>query len=445
MNVLSDALKSIEVFTPNEFPSWTYVEREQNFERQVMDGLRTPNIIISVSGPSKSGKSVLLQKAIGKDSLIRIFGPQIKIADDIWTAVLDWMGSPSSSMEQQTSASTNTTTIGGQAGFALPGVVALGGKSDASDSSTYTDVRGATRARAGLKQVEREIANSDFVVFLDDFHYMSRSLQVEVAKQIKAAAELGIKICTASVPHRSDDVVRANTELRGRVQAIDMEYWTKDELVQIGREGFPRLGIVFDDTFINKLAVEACGSPQLMQSLCLQTCYRLDVYEARAGMPKFTPDDSDLRKILESTSTLADFGTVVEAMHAGPKLRGQDRNQYPFKDGTIGDVYRAVLLAVASDPPIMSFPYNNLLTRVSNICVDNAPVGSSISEACSQINKIAAKSVETETGVQGLPPVEWDTTADVENLYVAEPYFLFYLRSAPKLKKIAINTNGPGA
>ena len=144
-----------------------------------------------------------------------------------------------------------------------------------------------TVARAGLKQVQYKIAKSDFVVFLDDFHYMPRELQVEVAKQLKAAAELGIKICTASVPHRSDDMVRANTELRGRVQSIDMEYWNLRELEQIGKSGFPWLNMHVDDGFIARLAVEACGSPQLMQTLCLQTCFRLDVVETLPTMKVF--------------------------------------------------------------------------------------------------------------------------------------------------------------
>jgi len=34
------------------------------------------------------------------------------------------------------------------------------------------------------------------------------------------------------------------------------------------------------------------------------------------------------------------------------------------------------------------------------------------------------KSVAKDTGVQGVQPIEWDTTADVENLHIAEPYFL---------------------
>ncbi len=70
-----------------------------------------------------------------------------------------------------------------------------------------------------MAQVAREVGNSAYVLFLDDFHYMPRDLQADVAKQLKAAAELGIKTCVANVPHRADDVVRANPELRGRVQS----------------------------------------------------------------------------------------------------------------------------------------------------------------------------------------------------------------------------------
>ena len=139
--------------------------------------------------------------------------------------------------------------------------------------------------------------------------------------------------------------------------------------------------------------------------------------------------------ITEVTSSLADFSTVVEAMHAGPKMRGQERSEFSFEDGSKGDVYRAVLLAIATDPPTISLRYAELMSRINDLCVDKAPVGSSISEACIQIGKIASRSVGRDTGVQGAAPIEWDTTANVENLHVTEPYFLFYLRSSPKLRR----------
>lgn len=436
-NVIAEpVLQASEVFTPNDFPAWTYVERRQDFDNQVFLGLKTPNMIISISGPSKSGKSVLLQKVVGKDHLIRIFGPQITQPEGVWSAALDWMGTPTSSTSQDTQTSTDTSTIGGQGSLSLLGVGGISGKTESTTGAAITGSKASTYGRSGIRQVQHEIGSSDYVVFVDDFHYMARELQVEVAKQLKAATELGIKICTASVPHRSDDVVRANPELRGRVQAVDMAFWNEEELVEIATRGFPMLNMEFEANFMLQLAIEACGSPQLMQSLCLQTCFRMNVFETCATARRFAVSGDDIKRILETTSATTDFSTLVEAMHVGPKLRGQERKEFTFKDGTIGDVYRAVLLALASDPPAMSLTYNALLGRIGAVCADAArvPVGSSVSEACTQIDKIAKKSVEVDTGVQGTQPIEWDTTADVENLHIGEPYFLFYLRASPRLR-----------
>ena len=100
----------------------------------MLTALQTPNIIVSVSGPSKSGKSVLLQRAIGKDYLIRIFGPQIESAGDLWSAVLDWMESPTSTTEQTSQTSSNGTVVKGNASFSLPGgVLSLGGGTEGSN------------------------------------------------------------------------------------------------------------------------------------------------------------------------------------------------------------------------------------------------------------------------------------------------------------------------
>src|SRR3954466_949138 len=97
-------------------------------------------------------------------------------------------------------------------------------------------------------------------------HYMNKETQQEVARQIKEAAEKGVRICTASVPHRSDDVVRSNPELRGRVRAIDFEYWKLPEILQIADAGFPALGIDLPQGVREYLGNEAFGSPQLMQA-----------------------------------------------------------------------------------------------------------------------------------------------------------------------------------
>jgi hypothetical protein len=212
-----------------------------------------------------------------------------------------------------------------------------------------------------------------------------------------------------------------------------MEYWKPDELPRIGDRGFPALNMGVKEPTIGRLCDEACGSPQLMQSLCLQTCYRLDVFDKLTQPKEFNVTNEDVAKVLESTSTMADFSTLVEKMHEGPKLRGQERKEYSFTDGTRGDVYRSVLLALSADPPSMTLPYAELMSRVQMVCVDESPVGSSVSEACIQIDKVAERLSQPESAVGSLKPVEWDTSSSVETIHMAEPYFLFYLRSSQRL------------
>jgi hypothetical protein len=76
------------------------------------------------------------------------------------------------------------------------------------------------------------------------------------------------------VPHRSDDVVRSNTELRGPVTAIDTSYWSESELEQIAYRGFRELNADIAPPIIQRLTRESFGSPQLTQAIGLKFLFR---------------------------------------------------------------------------------------------------------------------------------------------------------------------------
>lgn len=423
-------VRATDVFTPSDFPVKTYVARDDEaMERRLRDALTTPGEIVSVSGPSKSGKTVLVQKAVGEDELIIVTGAGMESGAMLWDRVLNWMGVPA---ETTTAA---RTEIGGSASGSATGktgipFVAQGEVAgSASVSGSKGSERSLTTARTGMQQVANEIANSDFVVLIDDFHYMPRDVQSAVAREIKEAARLGVKICTASVPHRSDDVVRGNPELRGRIRAIDSEYWDTAHLVTIAKLGFPLLNLEIDDNTVRFFAKEASGSPQLMQALCLQTCFSLDKRDFQPQVRKLEIDDSVRHEILEETSSRTDFSSLVAKCHKGPNTRGTERKEFVFSDGTKGDVYRAVLLSLAADPPSLSCNQKDLAVRIAGTCVSDVPSNSSIYQACGQISKLAIDMYPDQR------VIEWDSDENV--LDIVDPYFLFYLRWSSKLKSLA--------
>ncbi|MGQ2968002.1 MAG: hypothetical protein ACT6RF_04570 [Allorhizobium sp.] len=417
-------LRVTEVFTPNDTPVYTYVDRsEKRLESDLKSALETPKVVMSISGPSKAGKSVLIHKMIDPDLIILISGATISTPDDLWDQALQWMGGAET--ESETDATATTGSMGGGVKGGASAIIAKGEVSG-SFSSSLTGSTSVTKTRrvGGVGGVIKEIANSDFVLFVDDFHYIPKGIQSAVGRQIKFAAERGVRICAASVPHRSDDVVRSNPELSGRIAAVNVGYWSELELQVIGKLGFSKLNMDLANSVIERLAQEAFGSPQLMQSLCLNLCREKLVSEQLDVVERISIDEGDLAKVFERTSAMSDFSSVVDGLHAGPKERGQERKQFRFSDGSVGDVYRAVLLAISAEPPQLTFTYDNLLDRVQSITVDEKPVGSSISQALSQMDTPLSKNLSPL-----VPLLEWDENI----LTIIEPYFLFFLRSSSKL------------
>jgi len=421
-------MKVQQVFTPNDTPTVTYVDRsEHKLEQTLRDHFDTPKIVVSISGPSKSGKTVLIRKVVPEDTLITVAGAGIESSDHLWDRVLGWMGAPSERTVTQQS-NTQANIAGEAAGNAGIPFVAQG---EAKASGGLSHSRGSeeskTYLRRGADQVIKEISNSSFVVFIDDFHYIKEELREEIGKEIKVAAENGVKIFTASVPHRADDVVRSNTELRGRVAAVDLAFWSENELKQIANKGFAALNVDLAPAISKRLAEEAFGSPQLMQAICLNLCYVLGIRETLPEHVRIDVSPDQLEETLLRTSTFTDFSKMVLALHTGPRTRGTERKEHTFRDGTKGDVYRSILLSVKSDPAKLSLSYEDILNRVRDVSIGEAPVGSSITSALEQMAFIATDLQPTNS------PLAWDG----DNLDITDPYFLFFVRCSAKLSDIA--------
>src|SRR5689334_10152614 len=88
-------LSAAEVFTPTSYPVYTYVQRDQlHHERLLLEWTRSTTQIGSVSGPSKAGKTVLVQRVVGEGNLITVSGASVRAPDQLWERVLDWWGEP---------------------------------------------------------------------------------------------------------------------------------------------------------------------------------------------------------------------------------------------------------------------------------------------------------------------------------------------------------------
>lgn len=412
-------MKIKDIFTPGRFPTWTYIDDHlKDKEQQLIDTLDDGSMLVSISGPSKSGKTVFVENILGKDNLIQVTGAGVRDTSDLWLRVFDIIGTPIQRTQQ--SGSSSTGSMSGKI-TAEGSLFVVKGKGEAGVSTSSTNQSSTTEKISidYLQLLIRELAGSDFVIFIDDFHYIEREAQSLLAQEIKEAIRQGVKFICASVPYHSDDVIRSNPDLRGRFFSIDFDYWGDEVLKKIAYKGFDKGNIVYRHELIDKLCAEAAGSPQLMQYLCLNACYEKGIRDRPDDPIDMVYERDFLERICRRTVASTDYSSIANKMLEGPKTRGSDRKSYISNLGWQGDVYQFLLKAISIDPPCLTFRYHPLVDRIASLCRGNTPSGSSITNACHHTANIANDAANNNI-------VEWDADNDVFD--IRDPYLLFFLR-----------------
>lgn len=148
-------LPAQEVFTPGGFPRYTYVaQRNHEYEAQLRDGLTTSGILISILGPSKSGKAVLVEKVVA-DRAVRIDGAEVSSADYLWERVVARIGR---ALERSTSAEeTKSSDLGTEveAKGGIPFIVEARAATSYSSGGSKSGAETLRYAPAGLDEAIR--------------------------------------------------------------------------------------------------------------------------------------------------------------------------------------------------------------------------------------------------------------------------------------------------
>ncbi|WP_035564193.1 hypothetical protein [Hymenobacter sp. IS2118] len=418
-------MKASDIFTPGSLPSITYYDRPNlALEKELALALDTKGMICSISGPSKCGKTVLCETVI--DNMLLVTGASITSIDVFWAKIRQALRIEKSTTRTDGRTYGGDLTSTGELSGGIPFVGqakgAISGKVTAAGQQSSSQAFDKNGAKA-LFQVLRE---RGITLVLDDFHYASAAVQITLAQEFKEAAREGTRIVIVTVTQRSDQAIRANGDLRGRVSAIDIPYWQNEELIEIPRRGFAELNITIDESNLRLLVKESVSSPQLMQSLCLRICNEYDYISRFANPLVVTLTAQELRLIFERAANNANCSTAYSILRNGPKPRGFQRNSYRLANGSTGDIYSIILDAIASGEPALSFSYQNLKERVKALITDDSgePRGIDITKALIQMGN----SVKDRLGEDRV----LDYDHELETLNILDPYFLYYLRWAKK-------------
>jgi energy-coupling factor transporter ATP-binding protein EcfA2 len=413
---LKRVYRTDEVFVAGGEPQYTYNPRQEtNIQEELKRYLKTGlGKALTIDGPTKSGKTTLVEKILPEDdgTTIWVQGQDISAIEDFWRKIVMDLG-----LSGDYSDTTTTTTEASSSddfSLGVPRMVSLGGKDGTSSGlaktrTVNTNQALADVARQGLKRVPRPIV-------VDDFHHLGADLQVQLARAIKSLIKT-VRVTLVAVPYSAFAVVRGEPDMGWRVWRLQVPPWENAELAAIADEGFSLLNLVdADGAAAMQLAEWSYGSPFIMQQLCLDlVAVEMDIQETCA-QPVVVEVPKNAREFLRRSADRTE-PDVFSKLLAGPKTSGMDRKGISLKDGRETDIYGAVLSAVkarAAKPRLSDREIKTAMGEIANTTV----AVNRITNALVQISKIA-----DENRGERDPVLRFQD----EQLYVVDPFLAFYL------------------
>jgi len=338
-----------QVFVAGGMPSVTYVDRlAQNLERGLRSEIREGYKVVCVTGPTKSGKTVLTRHTLGNGRSALVNGGQVESSEEFWSLLLQDLSLP----DAESVSDSDEKSIG------LRYLISAQAKSSESATVTFTN--------RNKKTLLSYLLNNDLALVVDDFHYMPESVQKEVVRSLKSEVFEGLVAILIAVPHRAFDAIGVEREMEGRFAHVEIPAWSKDELIEIPQKGFQALNMNVAKDVYERFGEEANGSPLLMQRFCGRLCDHYDVESALKVKKEFNPTEETLVKIFETVAR--QFGLpTFQKLAKGPQSRSKRIDRELLSGNGSLDIYEAVLAAVANTGPKAKIHYNEIRDQLRSM------------------------------------------------------------------------------
>lgn len=407
-----------DIFVPGGFPRHTYNPRTalqlEDRLREVKENLCK---LVTITGQTKSGKTVLTRRVLPQEDAIWIDGGTVAAEDDFWQVINDQLNLFQTTQQSEQSGSDSALEAKGKAGanfLVVKGDGEIGGKMGRSQSSGTS----ATRTVSARVTALKGLGESSTPLVIDDFHYLPRPMQASIVRALKPLIFDGQPVAIIAIPHRRYDALKVEKEMTGRISPIEIPMWSFDELRYIPVTGFGLLKYRLQQSLLGRLEQEAIGSPHLMQDFCRGICRQLGL-TAADELTELSVAEAQVEAVFRDVADTIGR-PIFEKLARGPQSR-TDRIQREMTGGRRGDIYELVLVALAHlRPGLVSIEYDDLRAAVRSVSVGSPPQLQEVARVLKHMATIAA------TDQSSTPVIDFEE--EEKKLHVTDPFFAFYLR-----------------
>jgi hypothetical protein len=419
-----------DVFKTVGTPTVTYVERDNGkFEKLLTNALQTEGKLCLLTGPSKTGKTVLYNKIVKKLNLqpLVVRCDDSISTDEFWKKALEKINFDRVTQNSKGDEFSISTGIKGRAEFGWKWVANVVGEINLgmSGKETESEIREKVLSSPSPDHLIPILKETNFILIIEDFHYLKEGIQKSIFQQWKAFVDSEISVIIVGTTHHAVDIAFANKDLVGRINHIELSTWSQKDLSKIVTQGFEYLKVDLENEFKNLISTESVGLPILTQECCLQLFFdKGELSFNTKQSKKLNFSKKEVYKSIHNVASLnySSFSTFYEVFSTGFRKRARKYNTYEL-----------LLLIFSIDPITFSLEKSLIIKRLKSLSDKfKTPPLASITATLNNIQKFQLKN--------GIELLEWVPRQG--KLFIVEPSFLFYLRwkderyTKPSIKEV---------
>jgi len=279
-----------------------YVVRD--VERQFKEALTNPVYeAVVLYGTSKQGKSSLRRSVLPNESCTFVTATNRMTREGLYREILNSAGARG----KQTRETQKKTEAAGKLAFnpfkwlfgiKTPIDASVEYKRESRDGTTAEDIEVDYAIASAVARKYQEVADSKPIV-IDNFHHIERDLQRDLATDIRAFGEIGVKIVILGTWAAQVYLQRLNSDLVGRMAAISTEPWEDGDLMRILDTGETLLNVRFSAKVKEALVERCAGSVSLVQNAAQRYLTSLQIVETLPSR-RFVDDSRRLTEIIRA-------------------------------------------------------------------------------------------------------------------------------------------------
>lgn len=317
-----------------------YIEREGVDLNFVESIFREKHV--SIFGCSKQGKTTLRKKHLGENQYILVTCDPGWTVEDLHASILKEAGCVIST-GKETQA---TSDVGAKAEvgarikvpfFEYDGKLGTNGRQATTTTETFDELPIDLADPRQIVDVLKQ-ASPKTIIVIEEFHYLPERTQRQFAFKMKTFHEISDYIfIVVGVWLEENRLVVLNSDLGGRIDSINADMWSREDLRRVIVDGGKLLNVSFPEIFVDQLLNEAANSVYVVRETCYRTLKQYNIYNRQDQLIDYQGDASVKAIVKGIADGLSDYHSFVHKL----SRRSQDS----------GFFWKIVIFMLASATP----------------------------------------------------------------------------------------------